>query len=71
MKAFRVDLKAFLGLVLPTPSSSKKIEAGFRVILLIRGPCPFLGCPYYELLLWFMMFKARVFGHENAIIGTP
>jgi len=36
MKTFQVDLKACLGLVLPTPVSFKKIEAGFWVILL-RG----------------------------------
>ena len=42
LKAFRVDMKAFLGLVLPhqldTASlSSGKIKAGFWVIL-FRGP---------------------------------
>jgi len=54
MKAFRVDLKAGLGLVLLTPSSFGKIEAGFWVILL-HGPCLLLGRPYYETLLGFMI----------------
>jgi len=54
LKAFWVDLKAFLGLVLPTPSRSGKFEGDFRVILL-RGPRLLLRRPYYKLLLWFMM----------------
>ena len=56
LKALRVDLKSCLGLVLSnaTPASSKKIEASFRVII-FRGPCLLLGCPYYEPLLWFMI----------------
>ena len=57
LKAFRVNLKDCLGLVLPNQyhhSIVKKIEAGFRVILL-RGSCLLLGRPYYEPLLWFMI----------------
>ena len=55
LKAFRVDLKAWLYLTNTTPSSSGKIEVGFRVILL-RGPRLLLCRPYYEPLLWFMIY---------------
>ena len=56
LKVFWVDLKAFLGLVLPNQSLSGKIEAGFQVILL-RWPRLLLCHPYYEPLLWFMIQK--------------
>ena len=55
MKAFQVDLKACLGLVIPDQYYPiVKIEVGFRVILL-RGPRLLLCRPYYEPLLWFMI----------------
>ena len=53
LKAFRVNLKVCLGLVLPNqyyPIVVWEIKAGFQVILL-RGPCLLLGLPYYEPLL--------------------
>jgi len=59
LKAFRVNLKACLGLALPDQySPSSKIEVGFRVIL-FRGPCLLLRRPYYEPLLWFMIFTEQ------------
>ena len=57
MKAFQVDLKACLGLVVPNqyyPIVVWEIEVGFRVILLC-GPRLLLCRPYYEPLLWFMI----------------
>ena len=67
LKAFQVDLKAWFYLTNTAPSSSGKIEAGFRVILLC-GPCLLLRHPYYEPLLWFMMNS-----HNRGVvsIGTP
>ena len=55
LKAFRVDLKACLGLNNITPSLSGKTEAGFWVILLRRLRL-LLHHLYYELLLWFMIY---------------
>ena len=52
LKAFRVDLKAFLGLVLPNEYcliAMWEIEAGFWVIL-FRGPRLLLCGPYYTVL---------------------
>ena len=54
LKAFRVDLKACLGLTNTAPLLSGKIKAGFQMILLC-GPRVLLGCPYYEPLLQFMI----------------
>ena len=45
--------------------SYKKIEAVFWVILL-RGPRLLLGRPYYEPLLWFVIFI-----EESAFVLTP
>ena len=54
LKAFRVNLKACLGLVLPitntASSSSGKNEAGFWVIL-FRGPRLLLCGPYYTVTI--------------------
>ena len=57
MKAFQVDLKACLGLVLTTntaSSSSGKTEAGFWVMLFC-GPRLLLCGPHYTVLLYYMM----------------
>jgi len=60
LKAFRVDLKAWLYLTNAASSSSGKIEAGFWIILLC-GPRLLLGCPYYEPLLGFMIHSSKEF----------
>jgi len=54
LKIFQVNLKAQFYLTNTIPVSFKKIEAGFRVILL-HGPHLLLGRPNYEPLLWFMI----------------
>ena len=49
LKAFQVDLKACLGLVLPASLLSGKSEAGFWVMF-FHGPHPNLCGPYYTVL---------------------
>ena len=49
LKAFRVNLKACLGLVLIASSLSGKTEAGFW-LMLFRGLCLLLCGPYYTVL---------------------
>ena len=54
LKAFRVDLKVFLGKRLPNQYCPIIVWESFQVIL-IHGSRLLLGHPYYEPLLWFMM----------------
>jgi len=57
LEAFRINLKAFLGLVLPNQYSHIVMEgilAGFKVDFLRSVPHNFQR-PYYESLLWFMI----------------
>ena len=53
LKAFRVDLKAYLGLVLPALSSSGKIGAGFWVIFFLWAtPTPLWSLLYSTIVLY-------------------
>ena len=50
LKAFRVNLKAFLGLVLPNSSLSGKVRLVFSKLIFFHEPCSHLCGPYYTVL---------------------
>jgi len=68
MKAFRINLKAFLGLGLPNQYCHivmQGILAGFKVNFLVVRPHN-LRHPYYEPLLWFMIY---MLGFNYSVLG--
>ena len=62
LKVFRVDLKAWL----PAPLLPGIIEDGFQVTLL-HGPCLLFVRPYYEPLLWFMIWYMQTHVTPNPL----
>ena len=69
LKAFRVNLKACLGLVLPKQyclivvRENRKIEAGFWVML-FYGPYLLLCGSYYTVLSYCMICMPKSFDYE-------
>ena len=55
LKAFRADLKACLGLVLPNQYYHSVVYENWGLLSgdFLRGPCLLFGRPYYAFVLWY------------------